>query len=104
MATYYFVIAEDDMWWVKGRGKAHGGFLMRSHAVKQAIHSAGKCRAEAHVVVQEPNSRWRIEWSNQAASKQATSLVLTAADRLRPPRAAAGSRSVSRGHGPAANQ
>jgi hypothetical protein len=40
MATYYFVIAEDDMWWVRVRGRASGGFLLRSHAVKQAIHSA----------------------------------------------------------------
>ncbi|MEK9970156.1 MAG: hypothetical protein VW600_13535 [Ferrovibrio sp.] len=65
MATYYFVIAEDDMWWVKVRGRAYGGFLMRSHAVKQALHSARKCRGQAHVVVQEPQFRWRIEWSNQ---------------------------------------
>lgn len=66
MATYYFVLAEDDMWWVRVRGRAYGGFLMRSHAVKQAIHSARKCRGEAYVVVQEPHFRWRIEWSNQA--------------------------------------
>lgn len=64
MATYYFVIAEDDMWWVRVRGRAYGGFLMRSHAVKQAVHSARKCRGEAHVVVQEPQFRWRIEWSS----------------------------------------
>lgn len=63
MATYYFVVAEDDMWWVRVRGRAYGGFLMRSHAVKQAIHSARKCRGAAHVVVQEPQFRWRIEWS-----------------------------------------
>jgi hypothetical protein len=64
MATYYFVVAEDDMWWVRVRGRAYGGFLLRSHAVKQAIHSARKCRGEAHVVVQEPQFRWRIEWSS----------------------------------------
>lgn len=64
MATYYFVLAEDDMWWVRVRGRAYGGFLLRSHAVKQAIHSASKCRGEAHVVVQEPQCRWRIEWSS----------------------------------------
>lgn len=64
MATYYFIVAEDDMWWVRVRGRAYGGFLMRSHAVKQAIHSARKCRAAAHVVVQEPHFRWRIEWSS----------------------------------------
>jgi hypothetical protein len=67
MATYYFVVAEDDMWWVRVRGRAYGGFLMRAHAVKQAVHSARKCRGEAHVVVQEPQFRWRIEWSNQSA-------------------------------------
>jgi hypothetical protein len=67
MATYYFVVAEDDMWWVRVRGRAYGGFLMRSHAVKQALHSARKCRGAAHVVVQEPQFRWRIEWSNQSA-------------------------------------
>lgn len=64
MATYYFVVAEDDMWWVRVRGRAYGGFLMRSHAVKQAVHSARKCRGTAHVVVQEPQFRWRIEWSS----------------------------------------
>ena len=64
MATYYFVVTEDDMWWVRVRGRAYGGFLLRSHAVKQAIHSARKCRGEAHVVVQEPQFRWRIEWSS----------------------------------------
>lgn len=64
MATYYFVVAEDDMWWVRVRGRAYGGFLMRSHAMKQAIHSARKCRGAAHVVVQEPQFRWRIEWSS----------------------------------------
>lgn len=66
MATYYFVVAEDDMWWVRVRGRAYGGFLLRSHAVKQAVYSARKCRGEAHVVVQEPQFRWRIEWSSQA--------------------------------------
>lgn len=90
MATYYFVIVEDDMWWVKVRGKAYGGFLMRSHAVKQAIHSAGKCRAEAHVVVQEADSRWHIEWSNQAAPDQAVALAQAAAARLQQAGAAAG--------------
>lgn len=64
MATYYFVIAEDDMWRVRVRGRSYGGFLLRSHAVKQAIHSASRCRGEAHVVVQEPQFRWRIEWSS----------------------------------------
>lgn len=71
MATYYFVVAEDDMWWVRVRGRAYGGFLLRSHAVKQAIHSAQKCRSEAHVVVQEPQFRWRIEWSSQAEGNPA---------------------------------
>ncbi len=73
MATYYFVVAEDDMWWVRVRGRAYGGFLMRSHAVKQAVHSARKCRGEAHVVVQEPQFRWRIEWSSlgEASERQA---------------------------------
>jgi hypothetical protein len=66
MATYYFVIAEEDMWWVRVRGRAYGGFLLRSHAVKQAVHSARKCRGEAYVVVQESQFRWRIEWSSQA--------------------------------------
>lgn len=65
MATYCFVVAEDDMWWVRVRGRAYGGFLLRGHAVKQAIHSARKCRGEAHVVVQEPQFRWRIEWSSR---------------------------------------
>jgi hypothetical protein len=70
MATYYFVVAEDDMWWVRVRGRAYGGFLLRSHAVKQAIHSARKCRGEAHVVVQEPQFRWRIEWSSLGERSQ----------------------------------
>jgi hypothetical protein len=65
MATYYFVVAEDDMWWVRVRGRAYGGFLLRSHAVRQAVHSARKCRGEAHVVVQQPQCRWRVEWSNR---------------------------------------
>lgn len=70
MATYYFVVAEDDMWWVRVRGRSYGGFLLRSHAVKQAIHSARKCRGEAHVVVQEPQFRWRIEWSSLGESAE----------------------------------
>lgn len=66
MATYYFVVVEDDMWWIRVRGRSYGGFLMRNHAVKQAIHLARRCRGEALVVVQEPKFRWRIEWSSQA--------------------------------------
>jgi len=81
MATYYFVVAEDDMWWVRVRGRAYGGFLMRSHAVKQAVHSARKCRGAAHVVVQEPQFRWRIEWSSSGdASRSRIEL-----DRVVPP-------------------
>ena len=66
MATYYFVIEDDDVWWVRVRGKNYGGFLMRSHAVRQAVHSASKCHGEACVVVQEPAFRWRVEWTNRA--------------------------------------
>lgn len=80
MATYYFVVAEDDMWWVRVRGRAYGGFLLRSHAVKQAVHSARKCRGEAHVVVQEPQFRWRIEWSSRA-EPLAVDVASIAADR-----------------------
>ncbi|PJI40199.1 hypothetical protein [Ferrovibrio sp.] len=74
MATYYFVVAEDDMWWVRVRGRTYGGFLMRSHAVKQAVHSARKCRGEAHVVVQEPQFRWRIEWSSLGEASESQAL------------------------------
>jgi hypothetical protein len=66
MATYYFVVADDDVWWVRVRGKNYGGFLLRSHAVKQAVNSARKCNGEAYVVVQEPSFRWRVEWTNRA--------------------------------------
>lgn len=67
MATYYFIIAEDDLWWVRIKGKSYGGFLLRGHAVKQAIHSARRCSGDVYVVVQEPAFRWRIEWTNRAA-------------------------------------
>lgn len=41
-----------------------------TQAVKQAIHSARKCRGAAHVVVQEPQFRWRIEWSSPADTRR----------------------------------
>ncbi|MCW0235944.1 MAG: hypothetical protein OJJ21_20275 [Ferrovibrio sp.] len=68
MATYYFIIAEDDLWWVRVKGRSYGGFLLRGHAVKQAIHSARRCSGDAYVVVQEPAFRWRVEWTNRSSA------------------------------------
>lgn len=82
MATYYFVLAEDDVWWVRVRGRSYGGFLLRSHAVKHAVHCARRCAGEAYVVVQEPSFRWRIEWTNRDSAAAPPQRLTTEIQRI----------------------
>jgi hypothetical protein len=84
MATYYFVIHEDDTWWVRINGKSHGGYLMRGDAVRHAIRLAGKCSGEACVIGQMPSFRWRLEWSNRPADAAARARLSTEIQRIAP--------------------
>lgn len=84
MATYYFVIQDDDTWWVRINGKSHGGYLMRGDAVRHAIQLAGKCNGEACVIGQMPSFRWRLEWSNRPADAAASARLSTEIQRIPP--------------------
>lgn len=77
MRTYFFVLKEDDAWWMRVRGKTHGGFLTRDIAIRQAIGSASKCTGAAVVAAEQPNGQFRIEWTNEPAALAEEILVGT---------------------------
>jgi hypothetical protein len=94
MPVYYFVIEEDDVWRIRKRGRSYGGYLTREQAVRAAMQAAGRCRDEAHVVVQQTGAffsagsssgaampvtggpAYRIEWSNRRPATPITPAAL----------------------------
>lgn len=68
MRKYYYVIEQDDLWYIRVRGKIYGGYLVKEQALRHAINSAQHSAAEAYVVVHQPGGDYRVEWANSKAA------------------------------------
>lgn len=69
MRKYYYVIEQDDLWYIRVRGKIYGGYLMKEQALRHAISSAKHSIAEAYVVVLQPSGEYKVEWSNRTTGR-----------------------------------
>lgn len=68
MRKYYYVIEQDDLWYIRVRGKIYGGYLVKEQALRHAINSAQHSAAEAYVVVHQPGGEYKVEWANSSAA------------------------------------